>query len=254
VQALNQIIVKGHKLFDLETGDEFFVKGVAYQPRRDTGFVDPLANESICGRDIPYMKELGINTIRVYEVNNTANHDTCMRLLADAGIYLLLDLPTPANSIDRSNPNYDISILDHYRKTADAFLKYDNLLGFIAGNEVSNDVTNTNASAFVKAALRDIKAYLKKKKRNGYPIPVGYASNDDPQIRMQLMHYFNCGSDDERADFYGVNLYEWCGKDATFENSGYKERREDFTGYSIPIILTEFGCNVPRPRLFTEVS
>lgn len=40
------------------------------------------------------MKELGVNTIRVYHVDATAKHDGCMKALDDAGIYVLIDLDT----------------------------------------------------------------------------------------------------------------------------------------------------------------
>jgi hypothetical protein len=40
------------------------------------------------------MKELGVNTIRVYHVDAKATHDGCMKALDDAGIYLLVDLDT----------------------------------------------------------------------------------------------------------------------------------------------------------------
>ncbi|KAI9598739.1 Glucanosyltransferase-domain-containing protein [Syncephalis fuscata] len=241
-------------MFDDVTKDEFFVKGVAYQPRGNAQISDPLANEAGCRRDVPALKELNINTIRVYQVDNEANHDACMKMLADAGIYLLLDLPTPKQSINRAEPTYDYTLLQHYKKTADAFLKYNNMLGFIAGNEVSNEVNTTSASAFVKATLRDIKNYIYQKSPGGHTLPVGYASNDDPTIRMELLNYFNCGAPGERADFYGVNLYEWCGTKATFETSGYKDRHEEFQQYSIPIFLTEFGCNLSMPRTFGEVE
>ncbi|KAJ7120381.1 hypothetical protein C8R44DRAFT_982145 [Mycena epipterygia] len=46
-----------------------------------------------------------------------------------------------------------------YIKTINAFSKYDNVLAYNVGNEV---LTNgaTNAAPFLKAAARDIKAYL----------------------------------------------------------------------------------------------
>lgn len=40
------------------------------------------------------MKELGVNTIRVYHVDAKSKHDGCMAALADAGIYLLVDMDT----------------------------------------------------------------------------------------------------------------------------------------------------------------
>ena len=40
------------------------------------------------------MAELGANTIRVYHVDPTADHDGCMSAFANAGIYLFVDLDT----------------------------------------------------------------------------------------------------------------------------------------------------------------
>ena len=40
------------------------------------------------------MANLGANTIRVYHVDPTSNHDDCMKAFADVGIYLFLDLDT----------------------------------------------------------------------------------------------------------------------------------------------------------------
>ncbi|KAJ2440733.1 40S ribosomal protein S27, partial [Coemansia sp. RSA 2424] len=133
----------------------------------------------------------------------------------------------------------------------DAFSKYSNLLAWIAGNEVANDIETTPSAAFVKAAIRDMKAYLKKK---GLSTPVGYADNDDMNIRMNLINYFNCGDKDSRADFYGVNIYRWCGDQTDFKTSGYEDVTKNMTDYSIPSVLTEFGCNLVRPRTFPELK
>lgn len=46
-----------------------------------TDFVDPLSNSTGCARDLPYLKQLGVNTIRVYSVNSSENHDDCMKAL-----------------------------------------------------------------------------------------------------------------------------------------------------------------------------
>lgn len=40
------------------------------------------------------MKELGVNSIRVYHVDPDADHSGCMKAFDDAGIYLLIDLDT----------------------------------------------------------------------------------------------------------------------------------------------------------------
>src|SRR5438309_474970 len=104
-----------------------------------------------------------------------------MHAFEAAGIYLILDLANPTNSIDRTNPRYDLSLYKGMVAIIDAFSGYNNTLAFFAGNEVINNNTNTNASPFVKAALRDMKAYINSTKVRY--IPVGYASNDDASIR-----------------------------------------------------------------------
>lgn len=67
--ASNIITIKGTKFFDSVTKDQFFINGVAYQPRTLAGAsTDPLAKPNDCRRDFALMKELGLNTIRVYQV------------------------------------------------------------------------------------------------------------------------------------------------------------------------------------------
>ncbi|KAJ2403863.1 1 3-beta-glucanosyltransferase gel4 [Coemansia sp. IMI 209128] len=251
--ALDPIVIKGSKFFNEKTGEQFFFKGMAYQPR--AGFkgetMDPLADTVGCKRDIEVFKDLGINSIRVYEVDYTKNHDTCMKLLEDAGIYLMLDMPSPKYSINRKEPYWDHDMMSHWTAKVDAFSKYPNLIAWLAGNEVANDVETTPSAAFVKAAIRDMKAYLKKK---GHKTPVGYADNDDMHIRMNLINYFNCGDKETRADFYGVNIYRWCGDDSNFKTSGYEDVTKNMTDYTIPSLLTEYGCNLVRPRTFPELK
>lgn len=73
-------------------------------------------------------------------------------------------------SIDRSAPAWTTNLLDLYLGTVNAFLKYDNVLAFNIGNEVvaqADTMPNvTAASPYIKAAARDIKAYLKSKGSN----------------------------------------------------------------------------------------
>lgn len=52
-------------------------------------FVDPLALPDACARDLPFLKDLGINAIRIYSVDSSLNHDACMKAFSDAGIYTL---------------------------------------------------------------------------------------------------------------------------------------------------------------------
>ncbi|POS83237.1 hypothetical protein EPUL_005790, partial [Erysiphe pulchra] len=256
---LQPIIIKGSHFF-YENGTEFFIRGVAYQQdiinlsassTGTTSYSDPLADKNACKRDVPLLKELGANLIRVYAIDPTADHSFCMQLLQDAGIYVIQDLSNPTSSINREKPSWTIDLFANYAGVIDALAKYSNVVGFFAGNEVSNEVNNTQASAFVKAAVRDMKAYIKLKEYR--PMGVGYATNDDPTIRIPLAHYFNCGDPSESIDFWGYNIYSWCG-DSSFTNSGYDQRTLEFANYSVPAFFAEYGCNTIRPRKFSEVK
>ncbi|XBW38342.1 hypothetical protein QEN19_003931 [Hanseniaspora menglaensis] len=262
------IEIFGNKFFNSVTKEQFFIKGIAYQPSltaeelnvltaEDTKFIDPLANENTCKRDIHLLKELGINVIRVYQIDVNLNHDFCMRELEKNGIYVILDLSEPGVSIIREKPAFTTQIFQRYIDVVDAMSRYNNTLGFFAGNEVTNDKTNTFASAFVKASVRDIKNYITGAVQIGKlprAVPVGYATNDDPETRLDLMNYLICDSkDSEKIDFYGINIYEWCGY-SSYYTSGYKERTEEYKDYPIPLFMSEFGCNTYRPRAFTEIQ
>lgn len=123
-------------------------------------------------------KKLKINTIRVYSVDNSKNHDECMNALKDAGIYLALDVNTPKYSIRQDKPaqSYNGVYLQNVFATVDAFAKYDNTLLFFSANEVINNVATSVTARWVKAVGRDIKQYIGTR---GYrKIPVGYSAAD----------------------------------------------------------------------------
>jgi hypothetical protein len=214
-------------------------------------YIDPLADTASCRRDIPQLIALGTNTIRTYAIDPTQNHDDCMQMLQDAGIYVISDLSQPGLSINRDEPTWDIGLYNRYTSVVDSLSKYNNVIGFFAGNEVSNNASNTDAMAFVKAAARDMKSYIKSK--NYRPLGVGYAANDDTAILNNLADYTNCGPSEGSIDFFGYNIYSWCGQ-SNYVQSHYQEHTEMFANYSVPTFFAEYGCNVVQPRLFDEVQ
>ncbi|KAL2164807.1 hypothetical protein VTH06DRAFT_103 [Thermothelomyces fergusii] len=247
---LEPITIKGNAFFQ---GDKrFYIRGIAYQPGGAAANIDPLADPDICLKDIPKFKKLGVNVLRVYSTDNSKDHDECMDALAEAGIYVALDANNPLYSINRDDPHgsYNTPYLQSVFATIDAFAKYPNTMAFFSGNEVIHDLLNTTRTApYVKATDRDMRRYIKAR---GYrKIPVGYSAADVTTNRMQTAHFFNCGSDEERSDFFAFNDYSWCTSD--FVTSGWNKKVEDFKGYGIPLFLSEYGCNV-NPRNFGEIE
>ncbi|KAF2738681.1 hypothetical protein EJ04DRAFT_549611 [Polyplosphaeria fusca] len=237
VAALPPITVKGAKFFTSD-GDQFYIKGVVYQP--STTGVNNLMDGPQCETDAALIKDLGANLIRVYSVDPTLNHDRCMKAFDDAGIYVLVDMTTPQFSFDRTDPSWTKDLRNAFAQVVDGFQKYDNVLGLIAGNEVVLDEDTTVAAPYVKAAIADMKAYRDAMRYR--EMPIGYSAADVQELRVPQQDYFDCGNASIAADFFGMNLYSWCG-DSSFTESGYDKVYDQIDGYDIPIFLSETGCN-----------
>lgn len=251
----NPIVIKGNAFFDSKTNERFYIRGVDYQPGGSSSSRDPLADDN-CKNDIPLFKELGINAIRVYQVDNAADHSKCMKALDEAGIYLILDATTSSQAISRADAknSYNAILLQHLFATMDVFSQYDNVLAFFAGNEVINDIPTVKTAPWIKATVRDMRKYSKEKLKRY--IPVGYSAADVAENRIPLAFYLNCGSDEERTDFYAFNSYSWCGM-SSFTTSGYDMRVKEFSNYTVPLFYSEFGCNKfndAKVRPFTEIE
>lgn len=67
-----------------------------------------------------------------------------------------------------------------------------------------------------------------------------------------MAEYMNCGSDEERSDFFAFNDYSWCDP-SSFKQSGWEANTERFKNYGIPLFLSEYGCNT-NERKFQEVG
>ncbi|MCJ1314248.1 hypothetical protein MMC25_007928 [Agyrium rufum] len=243
--AISTISAVGSKFFTSD-GDQFFIKGVAYQLTPH----DPLIDTEQCQLDSSLMKQLGANAIRVYHVDPTGDHNGCMSAFADAGIYLFVDLDTFTTAIYQDEPYWNETQLNDYKKVLDEFQQYDNVAGVFVGNEVVDAANGSDASPYIKAATRDVKAYRDSK---GYrQIPVGYSAADISELRPMLQNYLTCGGNSsENIDFFSLNAYEWCG-DATFTTSGYSQLQAAAQNYPIPIFFSETGCNTVPPRTFED--
>lgn len=263
--ALNAIEVHEQEFIDSVTNERFVIIGVDYQPGGQgaygpTNTEDPLSNSTNCLRDAALMQQLGVNTIRSYNVDPSLNHDDCASIFNDVGIYMLIDVNSPlaGQSIDRSDPSgsYTLSYLEHIFTVVEAFKSYPNTLGFFAGNEIINTVQTGQANPpYIRAVQRDLKNYISA--HASRTIPVGYSAADVAEVLQDTWAYLQCNisSDDtSRSDFFGLNDYSWCGESATFTSSGYNTLVAMFSNTTIPVFFSEYGCNVPEPRYFNEVQ
>jgi len=263
--AVQSIVIKGSDFVNSVTGNRFQLLGVAYQPGGSSGYnpgsgLDPLGDGTLCLRDAALMQRLGVNAIRVYNVDPDLNHDMCASIFNAVGIYMLIDVNSPlvGESIDRAEPwtTYTSSYLNRTFAVVEAFKSYENTLVFFAGNEVINDLpSGMVVPPYMRAVTRDLKNYIAKHSKRS--IPVGYSAADVREILVDTWNYLQCTttgdtSDPSRADLFALNSYSWCGA-STFTTSGYDVLVSDFSSTSVPVFFSEYGCNKPAPRVFTEV-
>ncbi|KAL8714308.1 MAG: hypothetical protein Q9220_001639 [cf. Caloplaca sp. 1 TL-2023] len=267
VIAVPNVKVQGSDYVNNVTSERFQMIGVAYQPGGSAGFIagsgnDPLSNGTSCLRDAALMQRLGINTIRVYNLDPSLDHDLCASIFNAVGIYMLLDVnsPLPNESLNPGDltSSYSSAYLNRIFAVVEAFKGYPNTLGFFSGNEVIQAPgSQGTAPPYLRAVTRDLKNYIAKHSPRN--IPVGYSAADVRDYLTDSFAYLSCdidgsSSDQSRIDFFGLNSYSWCGGDATFESAGYDILVQLFSNTTIPVFFSEYGCNKVEPRVFDEVQ
>ncbi|KAJ6475373.1 Glucanosyltransferase-domain-containing protein [Mycena sanguinolenta] len=158
--AVQKVTRVGRYMYTTD-GNRLYVKRIAYQTQdnpldQPSTFVDNLTDSAGCARDLPFLQQLGVNASRAHSVDSTLNHDSCMAALSGVGIYVMC-------------------LLDQHIETINVFSKYDNVLVYNVGNEVLT-ASAMNVAPFIKAAARDVKAYLASISSSAL---VGYADIDD---------------------------------------------------------------------------
>ncbi|KAL8944011.1 MAG: hypothetical protein Q9216_000720 [Gyalolechia sp. 2 TL-2023] len=238
----------GSKLFNSETGEQFYIRGVVYEIYSDS---DPLAVPAQCELDAPLMTTLGVNTVRVWQVDYNRTHDDCMNTFSDAGIYVMIGLYSYDAFISDTYPRWDMERFNQFTRTLDTFANYDNLLAVTVGNNIVDDPDTTFAAPYIKAAIRDVKAY---RDGQGYrKIPVGYTADADVEsTRLHTQNYLVCGDTiADNADFLGLNRYSWC-PNSTFSESGYEAIWDEADDYPVPIFFSGTGCNEVGEREYDD--
>lgn len=261
------IVTKGTKLFNSETGLQFYAKGLLYRHSpyagaASVGAVDPMADPGVCAKDLRLLRELGVNTVRLASVDPLRDHDECMRMFGQAGVYVLVDLESGTK---HGKVRWDVEEYVRYTQVVDQFQQHSNTLGFMLGRDMLGEEQDSRpeqalaAAPFVKAAVRDVKHYIHHNPGRVRDVPLGVHSNDLMAGQDEFAQYLVC--DDNTAplatsgiDFYLVEMMRWCG-DLDFVRSGYRDRTLEFQDFPVPLLLGGFGCrDGTQARRFEEVA
>lgn len=194
----------------------------------------------------------------MYNLDPDVDHTECASIFNAAGIYMIIDVnsPLPGESLNREEPwtTYNEGYLERAFKCVSAFMNFPNTLGFFSGNEVINEDSHAMAGLYMRAVTRDIKEYIAK--HADREIPVGYSAADVRPLLMGTYNIMACDMNNDtvssKMDFFGLNSYAWCGE-SNMEDAEYDILVENFGNATMPVFMSEYGCNLVSPRPFTEV-
>ncbi|MCJ1430073.1 1,3-beta-glucanosyltransferase gas1, partial [Sticta canariensis] len=241
------------------------ISGTVAQSLRDNtnpeanALTDPLTDNHDCSQPVLYLKNLHTNVIRTYYIDTSRDHSNCMALFAQAGIYVMVDLMTPGYVIDLLNPIWNDVLYNQYTSVIDTMHNYTNLPGFTLGDDVISGISQKHSGPYLKAAVRDMKAYIRQKSYR--PIPVGSVNSVNGQDNnFTFSDYLNCGDKSEdNIDFWGANIRDWCessynGRTSNYTYSSYAIATSALSAYPLPAFLAAYGCADPSYLDFSDID
>jgi len=225
-------------------------------------------HEDMWSEDLDAIANLGANTVRLYNVDPKNNHTKFMEKAAALGIYVIVPLngkdwgflpafPAPdcyTQEIEGYG-NVGVNALSFAKQVVKEFSQFNNTLLFTVANELAqNDKNGWAAFPCVKALTRDVHQYQKSCGSSMRRVPLIYSDVDmGAGDRGEVARYLTCAldSEDDAVDVYGLNVYSWCdetypgdGLADNFQYSPYYEIKKDFKDLAVPMLFTEFGCNL----------
>lgn len=230
--ASAQFSVSGRQI--LKDGAAFTVKGVCYNPTPigDNGFTrapngDYFTSKyaAIQDRDLPLLREMGANVVRIYGWAPTADHTGFLNKCYNNGdrpIYVLVNYwIDPAT--DWNNTRSVQTIIDQYVNIETRLGSHPAVLGVILGNEVNQYYGNGGKPAFW-AAMQKIAAAVKAKNPSRL---VSIAITD------AIDHVSNGNATLTSIDFWCMQIYRYPSFGSLFNDYAARSSR--------PLVISEYG-------------
>lgn len=202
---------------------KFYAKGVTYGPFRPNAAGEFFKEPAETRADFALMRELGINTARIYYPPPAWLAD----LAAEAGIALLVGIPWPEHVCHFGDEGFERSVRTSITGAIAARRGHPAILGYLVGNEIPTTNVRWVGPRVVERFLGDLYETAKEA---------------DPEA---LVSYANYPSTEylslEKFDFYTLNLY--LHDREPFRN--YLARMKNRAGEK-PFILGELGIDAVR--------
>lgn len=232
LNAATAVTISGRQI--LLNGQPLIVRGVCYQPTPigenpsqayPWGDYCGPAYRSIYERDLPNLRRMGANVVRVYSWDHAASHTDFLNKAYNGGrdpIYVLVNRWVDPSS-DWSNPSVVEAIKNDYRALAANVGSHPAVLGFIIGNEL-NRANGANTNFW--NAINTIAAALKADAPDRLvTTSTAEGINEIAQINSRVKSLDAWSVQSYRGSSFG-NLF------TTYQSASAK-----------PLLLTEFGVD-----------
>ena len=238
--------VQGRQI--LFNGNPYVAQGVCYSPLPiGANFGWPPIGDfftpfwhAIWERDLPRMKAIGINAIRLYSTtpwadpinpSSAANsHIAFLDACQAHGISVWAAYPIDSGAYGNNTPGYKDILNQGVAAIATEMANHPAVVGFIIGNELNSAATRSDPNWW--AWLDGLAATAKTNAPNKLTM---MALVDDSMITVQAAHTYGNGA--PHFDVFGINSYrgtETSGFDVLFSSYASADSR--------PLLITEWGC------------
>jgi hypothetical protein len=249
--GLPRIVVRDRYLF-LESGERFFVKGVAFpnapvdNPYNATGWIAILKQL----RDA----SVEVNALRFYQLDPQVDYSAFFEAADSMGFYILVPLTSAQGGgvLDRNKAApkcYSRKLYQYGTSMVDMTRVYSNVIGGVLANEVMNSVETWQAAPCILSYANDLKLYQPA-------FPLIYSMQHDglgaaisPAEAVQLtLDYLTC-STNSSIDILGVNIESWCSSTQQFDRNEdgsigtYLDLYKHVENATIPLMFSEMGCS-----------
>lgn len=156
-------------------------------------------------RDASLLQTLGVNSVFIGEIDMSQDHTDFMDIFRTFGIYVLVWMPvdTPLRIIAGfENAEWNDDVYAYQTAIIERFAVSSNFLGFVVDDVGIYNGAIEEQLPFVKAAVRDLKRYMRN--RNFRNIPVGVRGDNGTMKGLSRADYFQCGNTavNETVDFW----------------------------------------------------
>jgi len=141
-------------------------------------------------------------------IDHTKDHTRAMKMLEEAGIYVLFIITHTQHYISRADPqaSYKSETLDAFFRKIDEMARFPNTLGFLIASGLINNTSSEICAPVITAVVRDLKKYMKLKYQviGQRILPVGFGGGQY-EGDLKVLNYLTASEDESsRIDLWTV--------------------------------------------------